>query len=227
MPTEPSFVNIEAAPVELQVLYNNRPVPIVDGRVPEPTATTDVRFRVTNKLDQPVGFVLKVNGESTAYRERSEAFMCKKWLLKANASMVIVGFQESLTKANPFRVLPPRQSRENEVNYGSHSGTFQLAVFVGAMSEKEPAPPKATDVEQSNVAAISRGVPKSGIRAGTLRSLQADLRGREGQNEGSRGLIVPSEVSVDRKVQPWYFVSDADIPVAVMTIRYYQNAKTE
>jgi len=224
---EPAFPDLKEAPIDVMVMYNNSPVKIENGRVPEPTAETKIKFVVKNKTDKTLGVVLKINGENSVFRERSEGLLCHKWILAPKGEVTVTGFQESFEKENKFKVLPPRQSRENEINYGSNAGTFQIAVFTGSMSEQEPKVEQVVSREEQSVAAIARGNPSVGKRRpGTLVSLQADLRGREKlNNEGGRGMIVADEVGTKREVKKVYFQPTLDLPVALLTIRYYQPNK--
>src|SRR5690606_32888299 len=52
------------APVRFEIRYDDKPVAVTDGRVPEPKEGTKVTFVVENVSDRTQGVVLKVNGQN-------------------------------------------------------------------------------------------------------------------------------------------------------------------
>ena len=69
------------SPITWTVLYNDKPVPVIDGRVAEPAVTDRVEFKLANPGPGTFAAVLMVNGENTLDRERSAPAACRKWVL--------------------------------------------------------------------------------------------------------------------------------------------------
>lgn len=214
------------APVTVTVLYNDMPVPIKNGAVPEPKAGDRVRFRLENQSKTDTyGVVLKVNGENTVYRERFDDKDCLKWILEPGQKVTVGGYQESDESRTDFRVLSAKESEESVVRYGTDTGTFQVTVFRGKLLEKKDPPkvePTKLPDDEITVAAISRGSLPVGAKERTndLKSLQAKLKARDFATAGSRGAIGEGNVSESRIKMVTF---EADPPLAIMkyTVRYY------
>jgi hypothetical protein len=215
---------LDQAPVELQILYNGKPMEVSDdGRVREPNKNDKVTFRLRHKnLDENTyGVVLKVNGENTIKRDNLEAddYLQYKWILKPKARFPIQGFQmESAKEACAFEVLPLAESRERDVSYGPHAGTFTLVVFKGRRDGKESRLARSED----DTPVIGRGVPNRLAGSISLKSLQGQLRTQtqSGGQVMDRGLIVPGK-QINQEVEYVEFKTYRN-PLSVIHIRYYK-----
>ncbi len=221
-PKEP-FDPLKNCPVKLTVKYNGEAVPIRGNTVSEPKEADKVSFVLDNQADTTYAVVLLVNGENTLYRERGASWAARKWVLPPKTTITVSGFQTAGNKSEPFKVLSPEESDAESVNYGEHAGTFRMVVYRGELTEGDPEADrkKKYSEEDLGLVAIARGGKISGAKPQTLRALQAELRGREKNGEGGRGLIVKggnSETSVVTKV---YFKPTPDIPIADLTVRYW------
>lgn len=237
----PSFER--EAPVRVTVLYNGKPVAIdKNGNIPEPKEEVNVSFKLQNLSDDVHGVVLKVNGENTIFREKFDDKDCKKWLLAPRGKQIgnmrdtvlVRGFQEDDNSSKDFKVQPDDVSKANEFRYGPLVGTFQVTVFHAKSDKPEqepppapPPPPPVLKEEQQQIAAISRGVLRSGVDLpGDLAALQAALRTWESKSraDNARGLIGSAENAKANVVEKLPFVPDPPIPVMSYRIRYYQPA---
>jgi hypothetical protein len=218
------------SPVEVEIRYDGKPVTISDGKVPEPTAGTKVAFRLKNVSDRIQGVVLKVNGESVLFRERYDFRLCHKWILKPGDAVEVKGFQDDFNSFTEFAVRSPEVSAINEVRYGPHAGTFQILAVTGRDVKDEGGEPTGVatlvkDPEKNALASIARGSLRVDEAVpGTLRALQADLRGREGKPEGAKGLIEKGKSGGQQQLQKINFRPDSPIPTTVLTLRYYEGA---
>lgn len=212
-----------AGPIKVTVLYNGKPVEVKNGRVPEPTRNDVVSFELVNDSDEVHGVVFKVNGENTLFRERLDDRDCFKWILKPKQKAKVFGFQTSMNKREDFVVLPPDPTGANEVRYGPLLGTFQISAFRGKLVDKDDEPALVLNTEKQSLLSISRGSLLIGkIEAGSLRALQADLRGRETGKEDSKGIVdSDSDNPKDHDVEKVIFKADPPIAVMLYQIRYY------
>jgi len=216
-------------PVKLTVLYNGVPQSVVRGKVPEPKETDKVTFQLENPTADTYAVLLKVNGVNTLFGETiADPKSCLKWVLHPGAKQTITGFQVNDDKAAEFKVLSPQESAENEVNYGSHAGTFRMATFKGSIVKEDPTiePNRGREENELARAAIARGtLDLSDIQAGSLNALQRTLRGREKSGEGARGLIIQGKATEKREVERAFFKYDYADPVHDVTLRYYEPTK--
>jgi hypothetical protein len=220
--TRPEMHPLETgkSPVELRVLYNGSPVRISGGAVPEPRKDDRVSFVLVNKGAERCGVVLKVNGESTLFREPNEALQCHRWVLNPGEEVKIDGFQMGAKQTKKFEVLSPEESEKDMVNYGEHAGTFSLVVFREARAERDIVLPASHEIT-----AIARGsLSPNGKKPGTLAALQAALKEKGGKAaEGQKGIIVPGEDG-ERPIQYVSFKPDP-APVLTATVRYWRPAR--
>jgi len=229
----PSFE--QDAPIRVLIYYGDEAIPIKDGAVREPQHTDKVWFKLDNLTDDTYGVVLKVNGVNTIFKESVADRDCHKWIIKPHESVTVRGFQVKLDQREDFKVLPPEESRANEVRYGEFAGLFQVSVFHAKNPKTvEPTPalppppgPEAKE-EQQAVGAISRGVLRgvNDIQPGDLKSLQSQLRKYEQNADAGRGMI-DSDTNNPKphEVRKEDFTSDPGIPVMSYQIRYYQPGK--
>lgn len=224
----------EDAPIRVLIYYGDKPIPIKDGTVPEPTTNDKVWFKLDNLTDETYGVVLKVNGVNTIFKETFADRDCHKWIIKPHQSVTVRGFQVKLDEREDFKVLPPEESRASEVHYGEFAGTFQVSVFHSRNPNSAPAPalppppgPESKE-EKEAVGAISRGTIRgiNDIQPGDLKSLQRQLRIREQNADSGRGMIdSDSNNPKPHEVKKEDFTSDPGIPVMSYQIRYYQPGK--
>jgi hypothetical protein len=213
-------------PVKLTILYNGKPQRIDErGNVAEPKETDVVTFILENPTKDTYAVLLKVNGVNTLFAETlNDPNVSHKWILKPGERQVIEGFQINENDVDEFKVLSPKESEANEVNYGAHAGTFHMACFKGAVVKDDPSieTNKTKDEVQVARAAIARGNLKvSDIPAGSLNALKRDLRGREKAGDGARGMIVQGPKKGKKEVERLFFKPDQTDPVHDVTIRYY------
>ncbi len=207
-------------PVELKVLYGRRPVDLEflrDGttRIPEPKEGEQVAFVLRRTKAAGSGrfaVVLKVNGENTLYRQRKEDLACTKWVLEPGTAAVrIEGFQVDDGSARRFVVKSPKESRENEVDYGDDVGTISLVVY----REKGKKPGKGEETEEDRQAAKLHATdPKD--RPRKLGALQYHYEKRV----SVRGLIEEGTRKTASRVEGVRFAVDP-VPVLATTIVYY------
>jgi hypothetical protein len=225
------------SPVELEILYGKE-VQLVHTdpgdsyrsnvllRVDTPKKGQEVTFRLTNKKQEKVGVVLRINGRSTIFNEEQDAAACHKWILspkgEKGCSVTVVGFQkQDMKTAEGFRVLSEEQSEPDALKYGSNPGTIDLIVFTGV--EK---PPEA--VVKVDRLAVARGtvVLKDELTGTDLCSLQDQLKkegGKATERGKSRGLIVPGPATPS-EVEEVKFYSKP-YPDFSISLRYYALKK--
>jgi hypothetical protein len=213
----------EDAPVELQILYNGKVVPVVDGRVRQPTVKERVTFRLRhkNKDGATYGVVLRTNGENTVYPGEHEAddLYCWKWILAPGAGFPVAGYQKSPTEANRFTVSPVSEADKDEVRYNEHAGTFTAVVF----RAKEGAKDKVEIVRNDkDLTPIARGHLRLDAQPERLAILQDRLRqGRGDDSDPNRRGFIRQGPPVRQEVEQVDF-KPYEVPVCSFTIRYYQ-----
>lgn len=214
-------------PVKLTIYYGNTPQKIDEkGNVPEPKESDKVKFVLENPTKDTYAVLLKLNGVNTLFAETiSDPKVCHKWVLRPGQKQVIDAFQVNDVDTDEFKVLSPKESAENEVNYGAHAGTFRMACFKGAVVKEDPSAEsnKTKDEVQLVRAAIARGNlnGSADIKAGSLRALKKTLRGREKSGDGARGMIVQGGPGGKKEVEHLFFKYEQADPVHDVTIRYY------
>ncbi|WP_020470059.1 hypothetical protein [Zavarzinella formosa] len=231
-PTAETALNL--SPVKWRILYDDKPQTIVAGSVPEPTASQTVKFEIENTDPKTThAVVLKVNGINTLFSQEIDSDQCSKWVLAPNTKVTIAGFQREGSLADPFKVLPPEESKAEFVRYGPLAGTFRMTVFTG---EEAAADPYAADKleyrkqpEYLTSVAIARGVSNGVTRQnpGSLKRLQANLLDvfeESGKLDptGARGLVVKGTDPTASPVNAVFFKPTPTVPTADITVRYYQ-----
>ena len=217
---QPHPLKDPGAPVELEVRYDDSPVPIeVRGGqafVREPREGEQVSFVLKRRQSDQAryGLVLKVNGLNTLHKERLPELECHKWVLEPDLKEItLVGFQLTDDEVEAFKVLSRAASKGREMDYGADVGTISLAVF----REGEVSQPPATDLLDDvadDMAVLSRErfpltIPRN------LPALQAQLR-----NDAVRGLITEGEVMHGRTRTVSF--TPHPIPVMSVTVTYYR-----
>jgi hypothetical protein len=214
-------------PVKLTIMYDGQPQTIgTNGIVPEPKTTDHVSFILENPdKNNTYAVVLKVNGRNTLFDESyPDLKACHKWILRPGDKQTITGFQTDEKTVREFKVLSPKESQENEVNYGDNAGTFHMATFQGNVVKEDPSVEMNKVREETELArvAIGRGTLALGdIEAGGLNALKRTLRGREKAGDGARGMIVQSDKEGKQAVEHLFFKYDYADPIHDVTLRYY------
>jgi hypothetical protein len=215
------------SPISLGIYYDTKRILIESskgqGRVPEAgEKVKKVSFVLRRKGagKERYAVVLKINGESTLFKERLPDEECAKWVLEPGGKPITIeGFYLSKKKQATFRIQSPAESKKDEVRYGADAGLITVVVF---REQKGPEKPPSLDDDVEFVSAIARGLlPEK--RPKNLAALKAQLR--EGVQRGvpHRGLIVAGkEKDVDLRLIE--FKADP-VPVLVATIRYYKPTK--
>jgi hypothetical protein len=209
-----------AAPIALEVWYDNQPQQIEfrDGAafLREPTEQQKVILVVKRKGPGAprLGVVLKVNGISTLYKQKSPDAQCTPWILEPRLNEFgIRGYQVDKDTLEPFRVLSQAESKTKELDYGEFVGTISVSVFKEQTTTPTPAP-RTDGLDDEDFAVLTRSTfPKK--TPANLSAMKAQL----GQI-ATRGLIDfgPEERSgID--IAP--FTADP-LPIMSGTIRYYQ-----
>jgi uncharacterized protein YheU (UPF0270 family) len=206
-----------SAPVELEVRYDGKPAPVsVKGGqalVAEPGEGQKVTFVLKRKGTgkDRLGVVLKVNGESTLYRQKLHDLECTKWILDpGDPPITVAGYQATDQSVEAFRVLSGAASRSKEINYGTDVGTITLVVFREA---KDAGKVEALTDDAEDLIAVTRGTfPEK--PAANLAALRAQLRA-----DASRGLIAEGQ-RMQAGIRRLRFEPDP-VPVLSAAIKYY------
>jgi len=211
-------------PIRVTVYYNDKPVEVKNGKAPEPGANDKVWFELENRSDAVHGVVLKVNGENTLFRERLDDRECYKWILKPGDKVQVRGFQTNANERGDFTVVPPETEAAEASHYGAFLGLFHIAAFRGKLVDKDDPPQPVENPDKQMLGAIARGTTAIGrIQPGSLAALQSDLRGREKNPEGAKGIVDgDSGNPKPHPVEKVIFKADPPIPVMLYQIRYFQ-----
>jgi hypothetical protein len=228
---------LEESPVEFEVHYGDSEKPeklISVDRYREPPAGEKVWFRLTNKsASKDFGVVLRVNGENTLFRNLEEASddRAPMWVVRHGKTIDIEGYQTSKAKMEPFKVAPPTESRDLEIRYGKHVGTFAFTVFGEDPRRPDPDDPVRASEKEKRTYLVSRGRAARAAKPIDLASLQAQLLtdphiATTTSKLRSRGVIHPSK---DMKDQPVDLVDfrRAVEPTCSFTFYYYLPTRTD
>ena len=169
-----------------------------------------------------LGFVLKVNGENSLYRQRAEDLPCTKWYLDPDVKeRTIDGYQADDKKADQFKLLSRAASKEQENDATARTWARSVGRFSGEKGGRiDPAEnPEAgrrgaaPDAQAGGDAesAVAAGLPRGG--AGQPRGPEFKLRGGTAAGWSSRGTA-PSAVVRCRVADP--------TPILAATVRYYR-----
>jgi hypothetical protein len=207
--------------VSLTVRYNGKPVPmkLQGGKfvVPEPSENTRVDLVLKRGNENArYGVVVKVNGESTIFRQKLPELQCRKWILEPGAKPFrLEGFQLKNNKLVRFKVLSPYESANGKVNYGEDVGQITMTVFREATS---PAPtPNLLDPNYKEKQ--SAGVVKTAELPEDKENYGALLASL--QQQASRGLLGSGE-AIDRDYKTSKFTPDPT-PVQTLTVVYFKR----
>ena len=124
----------DGEPVRLEFMGNRAVVP-----EPQPGQAITMTIERLDAGEQPIGVVLKVNGQNTIDFERRPAAECSKWVLNESTRKIeIAGFQQGMEVSHPFVIKAPDQLRADEVDYGANLGAITIAVFQTSDRAMEP-----------------------------------------------------------------------------------------
>ncbi len=194
-------------------------------RVREPFGREKVSFRLTNNGTETYAVVIKVNGQSTIYKEEQEPFECHKWILEPGKSTVVEGFlRRGDKKAEEFKVRSEAESQQDELKYGYNAGTFSFTVFRPTKSKVDEVLSKREKERDLPTAMIARGTEQLTKRIApsnldSFRGELAKLTQKEEETAGSRGIIVPGN-DIDKRVTNVTFTA-LPLPAFSATIRYF------
>jgi hypothetical protein len=221
---EPEFSPEGIGGLKLEVFYNGEKQKVETRRgkrgelefhLPSPRRGQKVTMAVTH-LDtekEPLGFVLRVNGENTWEQERLDAEQCQPWLLKPGRSMTFSGFsfvdREGKTREQPWKVLSDDDSRRRLADFGDKTGTIDLDVFSSG-SEVEDIP-----------LAMDRGVLKKPSDFASFRKAVDEFTATKGRSVRNRGVLVRDENVTAKEFQTERLDFVNPVPRAGITIRYY------
>jgi hypothetical protein len=244
----PSPLKDKDAPVVLEVYYGGNRIDYqIDkatrtASIPEPQTGQEVKFviRKTDDTNIRYGVVLKVNGESTLFRETEQNLQCTKWILEEKGEQVeIKGYRlkAESSKYEEFEIAPPEASAELQVKYGKDTGQISFVVFkdAGKSNDLPPddLPPNEAGLptgEKTTIRAIDNGTsakpgpatqskPDSAQKA---QQLAQQLAGRLTQSRG-RGVVVPGATKTSGPITKVPF-NPNPVPVLSATITYFRAA---
>jgi hypothetical protein len=242
----------DKTPVALEIYYDGILItPRKDSHgglvIPEPKGHQRVHFVLRRKDAGPdtYGVVLKVNGESTLFREKGPDFGCLKWLLPPGAGVrTIKGFQVTDDNSVPFVIKAAHELGPERMNYGEDLGTISCTVYRNASGKyaaapkgvppagpplkgeglpagEPPAPPdELGDSLLRSATVVAAGeYPKAKTRPKTLKELQYLLRLSAKKDSLSKGFIVIGEGSEAHQIERLPFTPEPE-PVMSLVIRY-------
>lgn len=161
----------------------------------EPLETDTVQFEIENiNRDLRVACVLKINGESTLFRERDAAVNCRKWIINPGETKMIGGFYEGEVGKNMRKFVVKGEPNPDEPLSPSLQGTIDFHVFV----EDKDGPARS----DNEIAPITRGLTRDVNNYADLnRAMLArgDLK--------RRGIILGGATEQGYKLQSMEFVN--------------------
>jgi hypothetical protein len=195
------------SPLKLEILYDGKPQVVIfrNGEfcVPAPAPSQRVEFRVRSTAragKDRFGIVLKVNGESTIYRQRLPERLCVKWVLEpGDPPLPVHGFlAEGDAAHNKFKVIPRAAFDAKQMRYDRDLGTISLAVF-RARKPKEGTPPR--DSKGDAVLALAQAESPERPPP-TLSALRERLKDGAWRTRVRGGEIVPHRLTAQEWEQP-------------------------
>lgn len=139
-----------------------------------------VELKITNLIDEKLGVVLKVNGESTINKETATMDQCTRWILEPKGEYVVRGFYMDKpgggTNLEKFKVVA-------EGDFGPRTGFIDLAFFRNGQA---PVPPHGEELQFS-----LRGLAKRslGTASAPANLLEAKKQVRQGSALKPRGIL--------------------------------------
>jgi mono/diheme cytochrome c family protein len=184
----------QKAPVRLEVRYDGKPVQVKfeNGKflLPEAKEGQKVSFVVQRlaAADDRLAVVLKVNGQSTLFRETLPDVQCRKWVLEPGvASLTIDRIQTDIKDDKGDLVVQavPR-SKPDQFRYTPDVGTVSVVVFREAKGT-----PVAREGAEDQAAIGRAAYPKE--QANDLASLKELLRKEGAQENAAHSLAAPEK----------------------------------
>src|SRR5262245_49487720 len=174
-----------------EVKFEADPTNVGDGRFTsrDPKQGDKVYFTVTNKSNERVAVVVKINGLNTLYEQTDEAKLCNKWVLDpGDKTLTVDGFyvnDSGKENKRPFNVRPDDDSAA-EALANSQAGTVSLHVFIEGSGEGEHRDEgvKTRGLSKGKYASVKRDINSNTEAAQQLMDNQSKTR--------KKGLIAPS-----------------------------------
>jgi hypothetical protein len=205
-PKEKHPLNDPNRPIDLTILYNGQPQEILffasgedsadpnpGARVKDPLQGQKVAFAVRRRdpADRTrYGILLRVNGDSTLFKERRPNERCSLWVLEPDKrEFRIEGFYLEIGengKVAPFEVLDREHSLEQELLYGHQTGMISVVVYHEKKGKEESNPYQDL---------LPRTVARSEVPAATAESRSLfgqSLTGKFLGESTMQGVISPS-----------------------------------
>jgi hypothetical protein len=220
-------------PIKFEIRYNDAPQTITQDpgslgemRVDEPKAGDTVSFYVTNTTQATIGFVIKVNGESTLNQDTAEDSACQKWIVEAGKTVSLKGFYTAPDyKLTRFKVLSDEDSAARMAEWSGsrpRAGYIDVTVFTPGVADLASA-----DAELSygrTLRGLSRSLgkqhhPKTAAQARSL--VDAHVKSH-GSKKKSRGLIVAGDSQEDTNLKEEHL--DSTTATFQLQINYYKPA---
>jgi hypothetical protein len=172
----------------------------------EPLETDTVQFAIENvSKDARVACVLRINGESTLFRERDAAVNCRKWIINPGETKQIGGFYEGEIGKNMRKFVVKSSPNADEPLSPSLQGTIDFHVFV----EDNDGPARA----DGQTAAITRGLPTNLTNYADLNRAMLDKSNLKLKQRGiilagsaEQGLTLKSMEFLNPKEQAHWFI---------------------
>ncbi len=222
-------------PIKFEIRYNDAPQTITQDpgslgemRVDEPKAGDTVSFYVTNTTQNTIGFVVKVNGESTLNQDTAEDAACQKWIVEAGKTVSIKGFYTAPDyKLTRFKVLSDEDSAARMAEWSGgrpRAGYIDVTVFSPGVAD-----PATSDAELAFGRSL-RGLkrshakeqhPKTAMQARQL--VDAHVKSHSTKKKGhDRGLIVAGDKQEDTNLKEEHL--DTTTATFQLQINYYKPA---
>jgi hypothetical protein len=192
----PSPLINPGAPVKFEMHYDGKVVPVEyqDGhfRVPEPKEGQKVSFVVRRQTGttERLGVVLKVNGASSLFGERSPDAQCRKWVLEPGTDTLTIDHFQTSNKEDPGEITVQALAKADDktIRYGPETGTISLVVFREARG-KDEAPRGEGAADQAALARAAYPADKVADLAGLKERLRKDAA----PESAGRALAAPAK----------------------------------
>jgi hypothetical protein len=218
-------------PVTIDIRYNEKVqpfkfIPMADSNEPgakiaEPDGNVKKIDFIIRKRDpgdkNRYGVLLRVNGESTLYRQRTSDAKSSLWVLESDAKAIrIPGFQMDKETYHPIIIKAGQEALALESFYGNNIGLISLTVFEEAKGDQQfakdlQADQKLETIRQSTLP--KKVYPNRSALGGDLtNSLYAQV---------NRGVMVPDESKKENASIKVVEFKRPQYPLFSATIRYY------
>ena len=221
---KPPLTDAPENPIKLEILYDGGAQELAPDKstpggsvVPEPQEQQKVAFGLTNTASEKMAVVLKVNGQSTLYREQNAPAECTLWCLEPGVHYVLSGFtvmDNGEKKDVPFKVLSTAESQA--VSYTDDVGTFQMTVFRSGGD-------KMLVSRKVNLRGLASGQSAKAPRPRSLADVQKQMH-KVTATRNKRGLIVEDPDAAQATETQLTSFPNPQI-IADVKIRYYDPNK--